>query len=80
LEGKRSEPGGAAKFILRPGTPARQSRGWGGNTQKNLEHVLSRHRKPAAPAPQIAAKIMLPTNSLFFHKIYFKSVTFLILL
>jgi hypothetical protein len=29
LEGERSEPEGAAKFILRPGTPARRSRGWG---------------------------------------------------
>jgi hypothetical protein len=29
LEGERSEPGGAAKFILRPETPARRSRGWG---------------------------------------------------
>ncbi len=29
-----SEPEGAAKFILRPGTPARRSRGWGENPQK----------------------------------------------
>ena len=63
LEGERSEPEGAAKFILRPGTPARRSRGWGANTQgsllrkpavganahKNLGHVHLRHRKPATP-------------------------------
>ena len=36
LEGERSEPGGAAKFILRPGTPARRSRGWGETTQGTL--------------------------------------------
>jgi hypothetical protein len=45
LEGERSEPEGAAKFILRPGTPARRSRGWGENTQGSLwEQPLHKKR------------------------------------
>ena len=36
LKGERSEPEGAAKFILRPGTPARRSRGWGAKLEGGL--------------------------------------------
>ena len=36
LKGERSEPEGAAKFILRPETPARRSRGWGEKIQGSL--------------------------------------------
>ena len=46
------------------------------NTQKNLRHVLSRHRKPAAPAPQITAKIMPPTAFYFFIKFISKLLHF----
>jgi hypothetical protein len=42
LEGERSEPEGAAKFILRPGTPARRSRGWGEKYKGALENRRGR--------------------------------------
>ncbi len=42
FEWEMTEPEGAAKFILRPGTPARRSQGWGETTQGSLWETFTR--------------------------------------
>jgi hypothetical protein len=59
LEGEHSEPEGAAKFILRPGTPARRSRGWGENAQGSLENRRGRKLEGERSEPEGAAKFIL---------------------
>ena len=66
LKGEQSEPEGAAKFILRPRTPARRSLGWGVNAQGCLgknRRERERTKKPKEISVQVT-EISLPKASL----------------